>query len=108
MLFYLIDIVFPCSNIWSRAKVFLCLWPVRKAWAENVVKNIRFAEERAKVLCALGRIMYLKGCPIDSNLVLWVEQQIDLLQTSFPNVVCFVQYLKEHWFLKTRMCCVGN
>jgi hypothetical protein len=40
--------------------------------------------------------MYLQGCPIDSNLVLWAKQQIDLLETSFPNVVCFIQYLKEH------------
>ncbi len=52
--------------------------------------------------------MYSKGCPIDSNLVLWVEQQIDLLETSFPNVGPFIQYLKEHWLLKARMWCVGN
>jgi hypothetical protein len=45
MLIYLIDIFFPCNNIWPRAKFFLCLWHVRKAWAENVVKKIGSAKE---------------------------------------------------------------
>jgi hypothetical protein len=45
MLIYLIDIVFPCSNIWPRAKIFLCLWHVRKTWAENVINNTKFAEK---------------------------------------------------------------
>jgi hypothetical protein len=38
--------------------------------------------------------MYLQGCPIDYDLVLWAKQQIDLLETSFPNVARFIQYLK--------------
>jgi hypothetical protein len=109
MLIYLIDIVFPCSNIWLRTKVFLCLWHVHKAWVENVVKNIKFAKEQAKVLCALGRIMYSKGCPIDFNLVLWVEQQIDLLQCcslhSIPQKTLVVEGKDVVcWELKHSAC----
>jgi hypothetical protein len=85
MLIYLVDIVFPCNNIWPREKFFLCLWHVHKTWAENVVNKIGFVEERAKVLCVLGRIMYSQGCPIDFEPFLWAKQQIDLLETSFPN-----------------------
>jgi hypothetical protein len=96
------------QHLVKRIFFFLCLWHVCKTWAENVVKHIRSTKEQTKVLCALGRTMYSKGCPIDSNLVLWVEQQIDLLETSFPNVGPFIQYLKEHWLLKARMWCVGN
>jgi hypothetical protein len=36
------------------------------------------------------------------------KQQIDLLETSFPNVVHFIQYLKKQWLLKAGMRCVGN
>jgi len=52
--------------------------------------------------------MYSQGCPIDFDPTLWAEQQIDSLETSFPNVVRFIQYLKEHWLLKEGMWCVGN
>jgi hypothetical protein len=39
--------------------------------------------------------MYLQGCPIDFDPILWANQQIDLLETRFPNVVYFIQYLKK-------------
>jgi hypothetical protein len=31
--------------------------------------------------------MYLQGCPIDYDLVLWVEQQIDLLEQVSPMLL---------------------
>jgi hypothetical protein len=108
MLIYLIDIFFPCNNIWPRAKFFLCSWHVHKTWAKNVIKKIGSTKEWAKVLCALGRIMYSQGCPIDSHPILWAKQQIDSLETSFLNGARFIQYLKEHWLLKEGMWCVAN
>jgi hypothetical protein len=42
---------------------------VKKTCNDNVVKNIASIEERIKVLCALGRIMYLEGCPTNSDLI---------------------------------------
>jgi hypothetical protein len=53
-----IDDVFPYSNVWPRAKVFLCLLHVCKTWAKNVVKKIPTAEDQTKVLSTLGQIMY--------------------------------------------------
>jgi hypothetical protein len=37
-----------------------------------------------------------------------MEQQIELLGTSFPNAIQFNKYLKDHWLLKVKMWCVGN
>jgi hypothetical protein len=52
--------------------------------------------------------MYSQGCPTNFDLILWVEQQIELLETSFPNAIQFIQYLKDHCLLKVKMWCVGN
>ncbi len=49
--------------------MLLCLWHVQKTCAENVVKKIASIKEQAKVLCALGRIMYLEAYPTNSNLI---------------------------------------
>jgi hypothetical protein len=73
------------------------LWHVRKAWAENVVRKIINPQERSNILSTLGRIMYSWGCPIDVDLIFWVEQEIEMLATKFPNAWLFIQYFKKHW-----------
>jgi hypothetical protein len=50
--------------------MLLCLWHVQKTCVKNAIKKIASIEERAKVLCALGRIMYLKGSPTNSDLII--------------------------------------
>jgi len=48
------DDVFSCINVWPRAKVFLCLWHVHKAWAKNAIKKIPIVKDWTKLLFALG------------------------------------------------------
>jgi len=88
--------------------VFLYLWHVQKTWVANVIKKIPMLENRAKVLFALGEIMYSCGCPIDVDAITWVEQQIHLLATRYPNVTHFMKYFRKHWLHKVAMWCVGN
>jgi hypothetical protein len=33
--------------------------------------------------------MYSQGCPIDVDPIFWVEQEIDMLATKFPNARFF-------------------
>jgi hypothetical protein len=40
--------------------------------------------------------MYSCGCPIDVDVIIWVEQQIHLLATRYPNVTHFMKYLKKN------------
>jgi hypothetical protein len=77
------DDIFPSSNVWLKAKAFLCLWHMRKAWAKNVVKILQKC--KTKILYALGQIMYSRACPLDHDLVLWVQLQIDIMATKYPN-----------------------
>jgi hypothetical protein len=37
---------------------------------------------------------------LDGELVLWVEQQIELLEINNPYSTYFSKYLKEHWLQK--------
>ena len=62
--------------MWPSAQIFLCLWHVRKAWAENAVKKINDKVEIVIVLQRIGLVMYGKGCPIDYDLVLWTHEQL--------------------------------
>jgi hypothetical protein len=77
--------VFPYNNVWPGAKVFLCLWHVRKAWVENVVKTIAIMKDGTKILSILGQIMYSRACPLDHDLVLWAQLQIDIMATKYLN-----------------------
>ncbi len=52
--------------------MFLCLWHVYKAWAENAVKKIVSAEKRSRVLSTLGSIMYSRDCPLHAEPVLCI------------------------------------
>jgi hypothetical protein len=65
-------------------------------------------EDHALVLFALGEIMYSCGCPIDVDAILWVEQQIHLLENKVPHPTHFMKYLQKHWLHKAAMSCVGN
>jgi hypothetical protein len=60
-----------CSNIWPGAKVFLCLWHVYKAWADNVIKMTASMEERSKVLSTFGNRIYSQKCPLHAEPILW-------------------------------------
>ncbi len=91
-----IDVVFPCSKCLAKGLFFLCLWHVCKTWVEDVVKKITKVEDRTKVLYALGQIMYLKACPMDHDLILWVQLQIDIMATKYPNASRFIKYLEDH------------
>jgi hypothetical protein len=53
-------------------------------------------EERSRVLSTLGSIMYSRNCPLHVKLVLWVEQQFEVLATNYPDSTHFFEYLKEH------------
>ena len=93
--------------MWPEAKIFLCLWHVRKAWAENAVKKISRAAERTIVLQMLGDIMYGKGCNVDDDPVDWALHQLDKISTSCPLATSFMKYMNEVWRAKTPMWCVG-
>jgi hypothetical protein len=81
---------------------------VRKTWVDNVIKKIAMLEDHALILFALSEIMYSCGCLVDIDVILWVEQQIQLLATRYPNVIRFMKYLTKHWLHKAAMWCVGN
>ena len=40
---------FLCNVVWPNARIFLCLWHMRKAWAENAVKKITQIEEQTSL-----------------------------------------------------------
>jgi hypothetical protein len=88
-------LLFQCKNVWPDAWVLLCLWHVQKAWVENAIKKIINPQERSNFLSALGRIIYSWRCPIDAYLILWVEQEIEMLLTNFPNVGLSFNTLKN-------------
>jgi hypothetical protein len=69
--------------------MFLCLWHVHKAWVENVIKRIISAEERARILFALGSIMYFQDSPLHVKHVFWIEQQLELLVTNYLDSAHF-------------------
>jgi hypothetical protein len=52
--------------------------------------------------------MYSKACPLDHDLILWAQLQIDIMETNYLNASQFIAYLKDHWLHKARMWCVGN
>jgi len=52
--------------------------------------------------------MYSKACPLNHDLVLWVQLQINIMATKYLNASQFIEYLKDHWTHKATMWCVGN
>ena len=100
-------VFFVDSIVWPQAKIFLCLWHVRKNWAENAVKKIPDATERATVLQMLGDIMYGKGCSVWDDPVTWAVQQFDTITYTRPRAVSFMRYMTKFWRDNIAMWCVG-
>ena len=96
-----------CSIVWPAAKIFLCLWHVRKAWAENAVKKISTVAERAEVLQMLGDIMYGKGCAVDADPIDWALGQLDIIANTRPRSAAFMRYIDKEWRPKVAMWCKG-
>ena len=96
-----------CRLVWPVARIFLCLWHVRKAWAENAVKKISTVVERATVLQMLGDVMYGKGCGVNDDPVDWALQQLNTITNTRPRSAAFMRYMNEIWVPKTAMWCVG-
>jgi hypothetical protein len=96
-----------CRVVWPGAKIFLCLWHVRKAWAENTVRKISTVEERAAVLQLLGDIMYGKGCGVDDDPIRWALSQLDIITYTKPRSAAFMLYIDEFWREKMSMWCIG-
>ena len=93
--------------VWPEAKIFLCLWHVRKAWAENAVKKISCAAEHATVLQKLGDIMYGTGCSVYDNPIDWTIHRLDNISNTRPLANAFMNYINELWRAKIPMWCVG-
>jgi hypothetical protein len=66
-------------------------------------KKIAKMEDRTKILYVLGQIMYSKACPLDHDPILWVQLQIDIMATKYPNAFRFIEYLEDHWTHKMVM-----
>ena len=80
-----------CRLVWPAAKIFLCLWHVRKAWAENAVKKISTVGERAVVLQMVGDIMYGNGCGVDEDPIDWALNQLDCITNTRPRSAAFMR-----------------
>ena len=100
-------ISFLRSMVWPQAKIFLCLWHVRKAWAENAIKKISSVAERTTVLQMLGDIMYGKGCGVSDDPIDWALEQLDCISNTRPLASAFMRYMNDVWRAKTPMWCVG-
>ena len=94
--------------VWSDAKIFLCLWHVKKAWAENVVKQISSVGECTVVLQMLGDIMYGKCCNVGDDPIDWAVDQIDNIFNVCSMATTFMRFMNEFWLAKTPMWCVGT
>ena len=93
--------------VWPHAKIFSCLWHVRKAWVENVVKKIACAAKRIIVLQMLSDIMYGKCCNVDDDPIGWAFHQLDKISNNRPLETSFMKYMNKVWRAKTPMWCVG-
>ena len=105
--FSVLTLSFVCRVVWPGAKIFLCLWHVRKAWAENAVRKIACAVERVAVLQLVGDIMYGTGCAVDDDPIDWATSQLDLITRTRPRSSAFMMYMNEWWRNKIPMWCVG-
>jgi hypothetical protein len=53
----------------------LCLWHVRKAWTENVVRKISDPNLRVAVLKDIADMMYTRDGKKRQNVVAYIEQK---------------------------------
>ena len=78
---YFIDCV-VFRLVWPKARIFLCLFHVKKAWLEIPVKKIIQIEEHAIVLKLFGEIMYGK---VQGLMVIHLIEHWSNLTTSLPS-----------------------
>ena len=93
--------------VWPQAIIFMCLWHVRKVWAENAIKKISSVGECTIVFQMLGDIIYGKGCNVDNDPIDWVLDQLDNISNTHPLAIAFKRYMNDVCRAKTPMWCVG-
>lgn len=81
----------------------LCLWHVRKSWAENVVKKIPNQDMRIHILKGLASLMYSEDGMMGQNVVEHAKQKYDDLKTEFLNAMLFFDYFSKQWISKAEM-----
>ena len=96
-----------CRLVWPDAKILLCLWHVRKAWAKNAINKIPTHADSAAVLQMVGDIMYGNGCGVDDDPIHWVLKQLDIITNTRPRSAVFMRYMNDTWITKAPMWCVG-
>jgi (2Fe-2S) ferredoxin len=85
----------------------LCLWYVRKAWAENVVRKIANSHLRVEVLKGIATIMYTQDGSKGLNALSRAEQQFEELKIQFPMAKDFMDYFEKQWIGNMRMWVIG-
>jgi hypothetical protein len=56
-----------------------------QSMGKKCCKKIATTKDRLKVLSTMGQIIYSKACPMDHDHVLWVQLQINIMATKYPN-----------------------
>jgi hypothetical protein len=85
----------------------LCLWHVRKAWAENVVKKVPDPDIRVQILKGLASVMYSSDGRKGQNAVEYAKQGYEDLKLQFPQAVGFFEYFTKQWMGKVDMWVTG-
>jgi hypothetical protein len=85
----------------------LCLWHVRKAWAENVVKKVLDPDMRISILKGLATLMYSQDGMKGQNAVEHAKQQYEELRLQFPEAAPFFEYFTKQWLGKANMWVTG-
>jgi hypothetical protein len=85
----------------------LCLWHVRKAWTENVVRKISDPILRVEVLKGIAQVMYTTDGNKGNNTVAQAQQKFDDLKLQFPQALEFFVYFEKQWMPKMCMWVIG-
>ena len=96
------------NMVWPHTKIFLCLWHVKKAWADNAMKKISSVGERTIVFQMLGDIIYKKCCNVVDDPIDWALEQLDKISNTHPLATACMRYIIEVWRAKTPMWCVKS
>lgn len=96
------------SKVWGNSTICLCLWHVRKAWAENAIKKIVSPGVRAAILHELGNIMYDKSGVVGDDAVEWAKLRFMQMEGKYSHADRFMQYMYDHWVHNTEMWVVGK
>ena len=66
-----------CRKVWPNTKIMLCLWHVRKAWVEDVVKKVSDPMLKVEVLKGIANVMYTTNGSKGSNVVAQAQQKFE-------------------------------